>query len=304
MNAKLETTSAVTVEACPLHYTVHGEGPMVLMIQGVGVHGRGWSPQVEALAPRYTCVTFDNRGLGRSVPRGAPISVERMAADALAVLDAATRSRAALGAAPGDAVHVIGHSLGGLVAVQLALDAPRRVASLTLLCTFAAGRSVAPLTARMAWLGMRARVGTRRMRRRGFLGLVQPPGRTYDSEREAAKFAHLFGHDLADTPVAGEEQLRALRRADTTPRLAELAGIPTLIVAAQHDPIAPPSIGRALLGIPGARFVEIGDASHGLPITHADEVNALVGEHLTARCAALRSASRNVLVDRPMRTTT
>jgi pimeloyl-ACP methyl ester carboxylesterase len=263
----------------------------VLMIQGVGVHGRGWTPQVEALAPRYTCVTFDNRGLGRSVPQGAPISVERMATDALAVLDAAARSRSARSVAPGGAVHVMGHSLGGLVAVRLALEAPQRVASLTLLCTFASGRSVAPLTARMAWLGMRSRIGTRRMRRRGFLGLVLAPGRIFDSEREAAKLADLFGHDLADTPVAGQEQLRALRRADLTPRLTELAGIPTLIVSARHDPIAPPSIGRGLLGIPGARFVEIDDASHGLPITHADEVNALVSEHLAAAGSRLARSS-------------
>jgi pimeloyl-ACP methyl ester carboxylesterase len=291
MQSPPESSSIVIVEGCPLHFTAQGEGPHLLMIQGVGVHGHGWTPQVEALAPRFTCITFDNRGLGRSVPRGAPISVERMATDALAVLDAAAQSRSAPHEAHGNAVHVIGHSLGGLVAVLLALEAPGRVASLTLLCTFASGRSVAPLTARMAWLGMRSRVGSRRMRRRGFLGLVLPPGRRYDGEREATKLADLFGHDLADTPVAGREQLRALRRADATPRLAELAGIPTLIVSARHDPIAPPTIGRALLGIPGARFVEIADASHGVPITHANVVNALVNEHLSAADARVRCSS-------------
>jgi pimeloyl-ACP methyl ester carboxylesterase len=86
------------------------------------------------------------------------------------------------------------------------------------------------------------------MRRRGSLGLVLPPGRSYDSEREATRLADLFGHDLADTPVAGQEQLQALRRADVTPRLAALAGIPTLIVLARHDPIAPPSIGPRVNG--------------------------------------------------------
>lgn len=276
-----ESSSILDLEGCPLHFSVQGRGPLVLLIQGVGVHGRGWTPQVEALAPRFTCVTFDNRGIGRSVPRGAPISVERMASDALAVLDEAARTHTRGATAGEGAVHVVGHSLGGLVAVLLALAVPRRVASMTLLCTFATGRSVAPLTARMAWLGMRSRVGTRRMRRRGFLGLVMPPGRQYDREREATRLADLFGHDLADTPRAGREQLRAMRLADAAPRLAELAGIPTLVVSARHDPIAPPSIGRALLGIPGARFVEVEDASHGLPLTHMAQVNALLGDHLS-----------------------
>jgi len=120
------------------------------------------------------------------------------------------------------------------------------------------------------------------VRRRGFLGLVLPPGQVYDLERESTRLADLFGHDLADTPQAGREQLRALRRANTTPRLAELAGIPTLIVSARHDPIAPPVLGRALLAIPGARFVEVEDASHGLPITHAAQVNAHIIDHLSA----------------------
>ncbi|HYH66239.1 MAG TPA: alpha/beta fold hydrolase, partial [Urbifossiella sp.] len=146
---------------CRLAYDRRGSGPAVLFIQGVGVHGDGWLPQVEALSDRFTCLTFDNRGVGRSVPAGGPITVDAMAVDALAVLDAE-------GVA---AAHVVGHSLGGLVAAQLALAARGRVTSLALLCTFADGRAAAPLTLRMMWLGLRSRVGTRAMRRRGFASL-------------------------------------------------------------------------------------------------------------------------------------
>lgn len=288
MHANPETSASITVEGCPLHYTTVGQGPPVLWIQGVGVHGPGWAPQVAACAQRFTCITFDNRGLGRSVPRGAAITVERMVDDALAVLGAVTGSRnrdTSDGrgvSVDGGAVHVVGHSLGGLVAVLLALREPTRVRSLALLCTFASGRSAAPLTARMAWMGLRSQVGTRRLRRRGFLALVRPPGARGDADAEASRLAALFGHDLADTPPAAREQLRAMRHADAAPRLGELAGVPTLVVSARHDPIAPPRVGRALLGIPGARFVEVDDASHGLPLTHVARANELLLEHLAA----------------------
>jgi pimeloyl-ACP methyl ester carboxylesterase len=251
----------------------------VLFVQGVGVPGGGWRPQTDDLADRYTCLTFDNRGLGRSVPAGRPVTVERMAADARAVLDAAEWG----------AAHVVGHSLGGLVAVQLALAARDRVRSLALLCTFPSGRAAAPLTLRMAWLGLRSRVGTRRMRRRGFLGLVLPPGPA--APGTAGRVAELFGRDLADQPRVVGEQLRAMRAADPSPRLGELAGLPALVVSAARDPIAPPAAGRRLAsGLPGARYVEVPAASHGLPITHADLVNALLREHLSAADAAPRVA--------------
>src|SRR5262245_38461476 len=155
-----------TVEhrGCRLAYDLRGDGPSVLLIQGVGVHGDGWTPQTDALASKYRCVSFDNRGMGRSQPAGGPITVEQMADDAIAVLDAEKV----------EAAHVVGHSLGGLVALRLALEARPRVRSLTLMCTFADGKAAAPLTLRMMWLGMRTRIGTRRMRRRGFLRLVMP----------------------------------------------------------------------------------------------------------------------------------
>ncbi|MEO8217796.1 MAG: alpha/beta hydrolase [Acidobacteriota bacterium] len=78
-----------------------------------------------------------------------------------------------------------------------------------------------------------------------------------------------------------------------TARLGELASLPTLVVSAYHDPIAPPAAGRVLRdGIPGARYVEFENASHGLPVTHASEVNALLGEHFsTARESSVRSIS-------------
>src|SRR5207247_6353917 len=138
----------------------------VRLLQGVGFHGGGWRPQVDGLADRFRCVWFDNRGVGLSQPRGGPLTIDQMADDARAVLDAAGCESA----------HVVGHSLGGLVALNLALSARDRVRSLSLLCTFARGKDATRLTLAMLWIGTRTRIGPRRMRRRAFLELVLSPG--------------------------------------------------------------------------------------------------------------------------------
>jgi pimeloyl-ACP methyl ester carboxylesterase len=253
---------------------VEGQGAPVVFIQGVGVHGRGWAPQIAALRSRFECLAFDNRGMGLSQPPAVPISVEQMASDARALM-------AYLG---WGSAHVVGHSLGGPVALELALSAPQCVRSLSLLCTFARGRDATRLNGRLLWLGLRSRLGSRAARRRAFLEMVMPPG-AVDAERAvslAAELEPLFGHDLAEQPSIAMQQLGALRRYDATPHLSRLADIPTLVMSAAHDPIAPPRFGRALAhGIPGARFVEVSDASHGLPIHHASKVNAFLLDHLT-----------------------
>ncbi len=269
------TPATVLHRGCSLSYAVRGDGPAVLFVQGVGAAGSGWTPQVEGLAGRFRCVTFDNRGVGRSVPAGGPITIEQMADDARAVLDAAGV----------EAAHVVGHSLGGPVVLQLAVAARPRVRSLALLCTFARGKSAAPLAARMVWAGLRAQVGPRRWRRRAFLELLLPPAalRGIDRDALAASLAPLFGHDLADHGPTEGEQLRALRAFDATPRLAELAGLPTLVASATHDLIAPPALGRALAAaIPGATFAELPDAAHGAPISDAARVNELLAKHFAA----------------------
>lgn len=271
---------------CRLAWEVRGDGPPVLLIQGVGVHGDGWLPQVEGLADRYRCLWFDNRGMGRSQPLGAPLSVEQMAEDARGLMDAQGW----------DSAHVVGHSLGGLVAQHLALTTRQRVRSLSLLCTFPRGRDATRLSAWMLWVGLRSRIGTRRARRNAFLQLVMPPAALASADRGALaeRLAPLFGHDLADSPPIIMKQMNAMRAYDATPRLGELAGLPTLVVNAGHDPIARPESGRALAaGIPGARYIEIQDASHGVTIQDADRINSLLLEHLDKAENGSHSSRRN-----------
>jgi pimeloyl-ACP methyl ester carboxylesterase len=268
-----ERLNYVQVKDTRLSYRVAGDGPPVLLIQGVGLHGDGWLPQVAGLAPSYRCLSFDNRGTGHSELGSGAISVKTMAEDALAILDAVGWESA----------HVVGHSLGGVVAQHLGLTAAGRVRSLSLLCTVARGRDATKLSGRMLWLGIRSSLGSRRMRRRAFLRIVMPPSVLIDDNADALaeSLAPIFGHDLADRPPIAMKQLAALRAYDATPRLAELGRFPTLVASAAYDPIAPPRYGCALAeAIPGARYVELADSSHGVTIQRAEEVNALLIEHL------------------------
>jgi pimeloyl-ACP methyl ester carboxylesterase len=255
-----------------------GTGPAVLLLQGVGVVGNGWRPQIDPLADRYTLVDIDNRGIGESTFDGGELSIEAMADDALAVLEAAGLERA----------HVVGHSMGGLIAQHVALTAPARVMSLTLMCTFLRGRQGSTPTLGMLPTAIRSRFGTRRMRRHAFLELILPPAALQGLDREviAARLAVLFGHDLADQAPVTMTQLRTMGRYDASPKLSALAGIPTLVMSARHDRIALPAYGRALAdAIPGAQFVEIADAGHALPIQCAPRVNAILEAHFAGHRA-------------------
>ena len=160
---------------CSLSYVVRGDGIPTVFIQGVGVQGDGWLPQVDVLRGEARCLTFDNRGLGRSQPVGAGVTVARMADDALALMRAVGWESA----------HLVGHSLGGPVAIEIALTARERVRSLSLLCTFARGRARAARSdrgprsrpasgsrgAREAWASHRTRAPLRAASSRSAAGL-------------------------------------------------------------------------------------------------------------------------------------
>lgn len=264
-----------------IHYVVEGKGEPILFVQGAGVIGEGWRPQVEAFKGDYETCIYDNRGIGASSPLSGPLHVADMVGDALAIMDALGWKSA----------HVVGHSLGGVVAQQIALDAPNRVRSLALLCTVARGADATALTARMLWLGIRSRVGTRAMRRHAFLEMVVPASLL--EAREVAAVAEelgaLFGRDLADSPPVVMAQLRALGAHDTTPRLVELGAVPTLVMSATDDVITRFEHGERLAArIPGARFVAMKDAAHAVTIHEAERVN----EHLRAHF--LRATERPI----------
>src|SRR4030095_14295410 len=155
MNTRQLRSRTIERNGVRLSYSIEGEGPPVLLIQGVGLPGRAWQPQVEALRGGYTVLTFDNRGVGASDGGPDPLTIDAMAADAAAILESENI----------DHVHVMGHSMGGLIALRFALINPARIKSLILACTFADGAAPTKFSWKMAALGVRCRVGTRGMRR-------------------------------------------------------------------------------------------------------------------------------------------
>jgi pimeloyl-ACP methyl ester carboxylesterase len=275
MNTNLDREERHRRPAAVLAYSVAGEGTPVLCIQGVGIAGSGWLPQRDALSRHHRVITFDNAGVGASPAPDSPLTIQEMARAAAAILEDQRCSR----------VHLVGHSMGGLIALHLASQASERIVSLSLLCTFADGAAPMKFSWRMAWLGLRARAGTRAIRRNAMLDMVMPAEylRGAGRRRTAKMLSALFGHDLADQPPVAGLQLKAMSRFDARPILNQLANVPTLVVSGAHDPIAPPRLGRALAdGIPGAAFVEFAEAGHALPIQCADRLNALLLGHFSA----------------------
>ena len=114
-----------------------GAGPPLVLVHGLGYARWGWEPVVAGLAERFELLLFDNRGIGESDAPPGPYSAAEMATDVLQVMDEAGVERA----------HVLGTSLGGMIAQELALAAPERVDRLVLACTTPGGPAAYPFPA-------------------------------------------------------------------------------------------------------------------------------------------------------------
>ena len=118
-----------------IKWAQYGDGEPLLLIQGLGYARWSWDPVVPGLAERYRVLSFDNRGIGESDKPDGPYTARQMAGDALQVLDEAGIDRA----------HVLGASLGGMIAQELAVAAPKRVHKLVLCCTTPGGAETVPM---------------------------------------------------------------------------------------------------------------------------------------------------------------
>jgi len=248
-----------------IFFEIIGSGEPLLMIMGLGADSRMWMLQTPAFSARYTCVALDNRGVGRSSAPEGSYTTEQMAGDALAVMDAAGVERA----------HVLGISLGGAIAQQVALKAPERVRSLTLAATWCARN---PYTDRMAEIGRHvAGLGDRVLIRSALLWtfssatIIGNPALLDQVEQVAT--------DYHPSPAAFLRQLDAVVAHDTVAALGSLS-VPTLVMIARRDIMVPPELGHQVAAaIPGAEAVEL-DGGHAFNMESVAEFNTTVMDFL------------------------
>jgi len=245
----------VVEDGVRIHYDVFGrrEAPALLMIQGLGTDSRGWALQRLAFGRRYRCIAIDNRGTGRTDRPEGPYSLEQMALDAIAVLDAEGVERA----------HVMGASMGGVIAQIIGVLHPDRIRSLVLACTACRHhewrRELLAEWAAAVEVGGMAALGDEALQ-----WLVGPRLR-----RRFGVWLNLLARILLQMPPEPFiSQVRAILDAPDELRF-ELVHMqaPVLVVTGSQDSLTPVGDAEELAElIPHARLEVIGGAAHGLMV--------------------------------------
>lgn len=235
-----------------LQYERRGAGEPMLLIQGMGAHGAHWGePFLASLQRDFELIVYDHRGVGGSAPQQDDVTIAGLASDAIAMLDALDVP----------AAHVLGVSMGGMVAQELALAAPHRVRTLTLGCTSCGGtqsKAIAPEVVQRLTAAVLSR-DRERMLRTGF-ELVLSRAHTSGPGHYAA-FEAAARRAPAGIPVL-LSQKGAADAHDTYARLRGLR-IPTLVIHGTADEILAPINGELVASlIPGARLELLDGAGH------------------------------------------
>jgi pimeloyl-ACP methyl ester carboxylesterase len=235
---------------------------------GFGVRGAAWTPQVEDLQRDHRVITTDHRGVGSSPdqPRG-PLTMREMATDILRVLDAVAWESA----------HIVGSSMGGMIAQQLALQAPARIRSLTLIATHAGGPRAWP-TPRGFYLLWRSLMMPRQSIEQACALLYPKHYVTPENREKIIEHWRQCGRPARPTVLLA--QAAAVARHDTRRRLRSISA-PTLVVRPGMDVLISPRASDDLAnGIPGARLLRFDDAGHGVTHQKATELNAALRAHI------------------------
>lgn len=250
--------STIQVNAIDLYYELCGQGEPLLLIHGLGSSSRDWEKQVDDFAGHYQVITYDVRGHGCSSKPVGPYSIKLFAEDTAALLKQ-------LDILP---AHVVGISMGGMIAFELALDFPNLVKSLTIVNSYPEVRVENFQDRLTVW--------------RRFLLLEVLGMRGMGAALSKVLFINPEQEDLRKTFVehwaendkrAYRESLRAIVGWDVEDRLGEIR-CPTLIVASDED-YMPLEEKRAYAAkIPDARLVVIKDARHAVTAEKPEQFNA------------------------------
>jgi len=223
-----------------------GTGAPLVLIQGLGYARWGWDPVVPALAEHFRVVTFDNRGIGESDKPSGPYSARDMAADAVQVLDEAGVEHA----------HVLGASLGGMIAQELAVAAPDRVERLVLCCTTPGGADAVAMPEVTVRLLQESATLAPEVALRRFVA------NALGDEPRAGLVDELYRRRLASPPDPAGWQAQAAAGLTFAGVEGEIAA-PTLILTGTADNVVDPRNADVLARrIPGSRVERFPGAGH------------------------------------------
>ncbi len=247
-----------------MQYTVSGQGDPVLLVNGLSAPSINWALQAKALAAHFSVVTFDNRGVGETDLPPEPIyTTGQMADDAAALLRHLKIGRA----------HVVGASMGGTIAMELALRNPRLVRSLTLACTWAEADARFLHTIE-SWIALSARVPIEDRYRHVLYPWLFTPEFLGKKESVEQVFQRSMAYPHQTKAEAIERQGRGIMAWNGS-RINRLGSIkaPTLVMVGKDDILTPPAFSRALAKkIRRARLVVL-PGGHGFFLEEADLFN-------------------------------
>jgi pimeloyl-ACP methyl ester carboxylesterase len=251
-----------------LFYREGGEGDPILWIMGLGNDHRGWAYQVPAFRERYRCITFDNRDCGQSQLADGPYATADMAEDAVGLLDVLDIEQA----------HVVGFSMGGAQAQEVAIRHPSRVRKLVLCNTYTSSDPRGEEIFRGRGL-QREKLSVEEATR-----LMLPWVYTHEDYRREgfieATMQSILNDPYPQSLDAFRRQIEATLDFDTRAHLGEIRA-ETLLVFGEDDITTPLRFARELeAGIPNATLTLVPGAGHGVPWSHAEEFNRIVGEFL------------------------
>lgn len=243
------------------------DGEPLLMVHGLGADSRGWALQKRALQGRHRLVMVDNRGVGRSGRPEGPYDLEVMAADALAALD-----HAGYGSA-----HVMGASMGGIIAQAMVVRHPERVRSLTLACTachhFGWRRELLA-----EWAEQAQTWGMREFVRRNLQWMVGPR-----SLRRMWPALAVLGPLAFNVPAASfVAQIQAILAMDDGLRdeLTQV-DVPTQVLCGSQDVLTTQGDSEEIASlIPGARLAVVRGGAHLFMVEQSGAYNRIVGDFL------------------------
>jgi 3-oxoadipate enol-lactonase len=246
-----------------MNYEVHGTGEPLLLIAGLSDDLGVWREQVEAFAHHYRVITFDNRGAGQTEKPRGPYSTGQMAADARGLLDVLGIERA----------HVVGASMGGMIAQEFAVAYPERLDRLVLACTCAAPSEANRRLYRF-WLRAAPALGVRQLKEEALLWYFTPT--LFEDARRVERLSALSLRG-GDQPLdAYLSQVQGMLDHDTAAYLPQITA-PTLVLGAPEDRLCTPDQVRWMQqAIPGAELAFTEHGAHGSLWEAPEEFNAAV----------------------------